>query len=299
MCGEHAEGAPTGMWRIIGASVCGANHLRLDRPNQDALHWRPRGGRADHLVLAVADGHGGARYVRSQIGAWYAVRTITEIFTQEVLPVLSAESNVNLSRLKRAFDEWLPKVLVRRWRARIERHVRRYPLTEQEHALFMRGQAQDHNPDPVMAYGATLLAAFLTPCFHLYIQLGDGDILTVSAEGKVSRPPLPVDPRLLGNETTSLCSPQAWRHVRLSFQSLVETTPAMILLSTDGYANSFVDESGFEQVGADLLRLVRAEGLDTVATHLPGWLQDTSASGSGDDITLALAIWEEAMHDSG
>ncbi len=71
-----------GMWRVVGASVRGATHVRLDRPNQDALYWRPRSGRAAEMVLAVADGHGGPRYVRSGIGAWYAVRAITDILTR-------------------------------------------------------------------------------------------------------------------------------------------------------------------------------------------------------------------------
>ncbi len=207
------------------------------------------------------------------------------------------DDSTNLSQWKRACEEWLPKVLVRRWRTRVERHLRRCPLIEAERQIFLRGQKKEA-VDPVQAYGATLLAALLTPWFHLYVQLGDGDMLTVSATGEVTRPPLPIDTRLLGNETTSLCSPQAWHNVRICFQPVVESAPALVMLSTDGYANSFVDDRAFQQVGADLLHLLRQEGVEPVAAQLPGWLQDTSASGSGDDITAALALWEVKPHES-
>jgi hypothetical protein len=121
------------------------------------------------------------------------------------------------------------------------------------------------------------------------VQLGDGDILTVSADGRVSGPPLAEDSRLLANETTSLCTAEAWTSVRLYFQPLAGAPPTLILLATDGYANSFVDAAAFEQVGADLLSAVRTQGVDAVNAALPTWLADTSSSGSGDDITVAMA----------
>jgi hypothetical protein len=44
----------------------------------------------------------------------------------------------------------------------------------------------------------------------------------------------------------------------MGFQVLVETPPALILLATDGYANSFPDEAGFLKVGSDLLGMIRS-----------------------------------------
>ena len=140
------------------------------------------------------------------------------------------------------------------------------------------------------AYGATLIAVLLTQEFHLYVQLGDGDILTVAADGRVSRPPLAEDARLLANETTSLCMRDAWSSVRLYFQPLVCARSSLILLATDGYANSFVDADAFVQVGADLLDAVCSQGVPAIAAQLPAWLADTSFSGSGDDITVAMAF---------
>jgi len=41
-------------------------------------------------------------------------------------------------------------------------------------------------------------------------------------------------------------------------------------------------------VGADLLEIVREEGLETVDGCLESWLHEASAFGSGDDVTLGL-----------
>jgi hypothetical protein len=274
--------------------------VRAARLNQDALRWWPRSGAGSTLVLANSDGHGGARYVRSQIGAQLAVRTAVQVLSRDLLALsrsdtTKTENKLDLIQLKRTCEEWLPKVLVRRWQERVERHLRRYPLSHDERALVVHEThpVPAHTPKQsrgIRAYGATLLAVLITDTFHLYVQLGDGDILTVNAEGRVTRPPLPVDERLIGNETTSLCTPEAWRTVKLYFQPLINPPPSLILLATDGYANSFVDGDAFEQVGADLLEALRSQGVDEISSDLPEWLWHTSISGSGDDITVALAL---------
>ncbi len=66
-----------------------------------------------------------------------------------------------------------------------------------------------------------------------------------------------------------------------------EAAPALILVSTDGYANSFADDAGFLQVGSDLLNILRAQGLDEVTANLDGWPAEASEQGSGD-VTLGL-----------
>lgn len=291
-------------WQALGASVRGAAHIRVDKPNQDALRWWPRSGEGPPLILAVADGHGGERYARSHVGAKYAVRTAVQVLAREVLGLLHRDGkDQDLAHFKRTCEEWLPKVLVRRWREQVERHAHRYPLTAAERNVAESnvdrngGTGEEATSAVVRLYGATLLAVLIADSFHLYVQIGDGDMLTVTVSGQVFRPPLPTDSRLLGNETTSLCMAEAWRSVRLFFQPLAGPPPALILLATDGYANSFVDVDGFEQVGVDLFRTLQSDGPETIAMHLPSWLQDTSTSGSGDDITVALAVCERARRD--
>jgi serine/threonine protein phosphatase PrpC len=64
----------------------------------------------------------------------------------------------------------------------------------------------------------------------------------------------------------------------------------MILLSTDGYANSFKDDSGFLKAARDIWEILRFDGKDYVQKHLEEWLNETSEGGSGDDITVGLVF---------
>lgn len=189
---------------------------------------------------------------------------------------LSGQAGVdNLSLIKHAAEEWLPRALARNWSEAVDEHLQTDPLSPEE----------QHNAS--IAYGTTLLVAAVTERFICYLQLGDGDILTVNDRGEVSRP-LVKDERLLGNETTSLCAPEAWRDFRVNFQPLTQSHPALVLLSTDGYPNSFRDESGFFKVGSDLLQMIRERGLARVDADLAGWLLDSTRAGSGDDVTLGI-----------
>jgi hypothetical protein len=260
-------------WQVAGQTVRGAAHERNGLPNQDAIFWLPLSGQGPLVVLAASDGHGSARYSRSHIGAALAVEKAAQL-TDEFLQ--SQASVDNLSLIKHATEEWLPRALVRNWSEAVAEHLKTDPLAP-----------DSLDADSPVAYGATLLVAAVTERFILYLQLGDGEILSVSESGEVSRP-LIKDERLFGNETTSLCAPEAWRDFRVNFQPLAQSPPALILLSTDGYPNSFRDEAGFMKVGSDLLQMVRENGLASVKDQLANWLRDSTRAGSGDDVTLGI-----------
>ena len=66
-------------WYIYGATVQGAAHQRSRIPNQDALYWQPQKGYGPKLSVALADGHGNAKHLRSHVGASLAVQTATNV----------------------------------------------------------------------------------------------------------------------------------------------------------------------------------------------------------------------------
>jgi serine/threonine protein phosphatase PrpC len=279
-------------WRVVGRSVRGAAHERAGVPNQDAIHWLPEAGAGLPLILTVADGHGSRRSFRSGTGARLAVETAAEVLGDFLLGQTQTES---LSVIKRAAEEWLPAALVRRWLEAVSSHHASHPLSADELKLARDvSGATEQGSQAILplAYGTTILAAAVAASFIIYLQLGDGEILTVSPDGEVTRP-LPKDERLFANETTSLCSPDAWRDFRVCFQVLSNTPPALILLSTDGYSNSFHDEAGFLKVGPDVLAMIRAGGLAKVEDQLASWLTESTYAGSGDDVTLGLICSEE------
>lgn len=282
-------------WRVIGRSVRGAAHIRSGLPNQDRISWWPASGNGIPLILAVSDGHGSNKAFRSEVGAELAVRAAESVCQA----FLAGQSEpLNASAVKRWGEENLPRELVRRWTDYVADDLANKPFTKTELEQLVAKEGTDQRRqaviNPVRAYGATILTVLLTEAFVLYSQLGDGDILAVDENGEVSRP-LPKDQRLLANETTSLSSEKAWRDFHAHFQVLAAQPPALVLVATDGYANSFPNDAEFLKVGPDLLKGLREEGLDKVNAELEGWLTDASTIASGDDITVGILCRLDAL----
>lgn len=279
-------GPPADAWRVMGSSVRGASHLRAGLENQDAIDWIPPDGIGARVVVSVADGHGSPKSFRSATGARLAV----EVSQALAAGLLTAPGGrVELSWVKDRLEQDAPRRIVREWRARVEEDLARSPFTDEEFALVRERDGQKAQAliekDPYLAYGSTLVTAVATESFMAFWQIGDGDVLTVSATGAASRP-LAGDERLIANETTSLCSADAWRLFRVA---VFGTLAPVIMVSTDGFANSFRDDEGYFRFGSDVLRMLVIGGVDVVGGRLTGWLGEMTQTGSGDDISLGIA----------
>jgi len=179
--------------------------------------------------------------------------------------------------------------LIKRWRAAVAEHLAANPFEALTGGTktALSSLVPIQSDDSVLAYGTTLLAVAARPEGLLCLQLGDGDILVVTDSGEVQRP-VASDQRLFANETTSLCS----RTAEMDFRSvwLPESVgrPSLVLLTTDGYPNSFRQDAGFLKAASDFYALISEEGAAAVERDLAAWLEDSSNQGSGDDITVAL-----------
>jgi protein phosphatase 2C-like protein len=278
-------------WRVAGHSVRGDAHLRDGLPNQDALEtWSD--DQLNMAIAAVADGHGGARHFRSGVGAKLAVAVTVRVL-RELASALAAAEPAERSRL--AAVE-VPQRIVEDWVDAARAHLDAHPIGEDDWSALAQAEGEAAvaavRAESLLAYGATLLAALVLPQAIALWQLGDGDVLAVGTDGRTTRP-VPRDERLGGNVTTSICRPGAER----DFCSIVlpaRQQPALLLLSTDGYANSFRTDADFLKVGIDFAGLIGEHGLGPVRARLGEILSDASARGSGDDITLALLHREGA-----
>ena len=287
------KGAPE--WRIIGETVPGASHLRAGIPNQDAILQLRESARGLPLVLSVSDGHGSDKCFRSDRGSRFAVKVGVRLvgdFMDEPRGAFDPRE------IGSSGEEWLSEEFIRRWREAVEADIDRRPFTKEEMKRLEEKDGERARKlveaNPLLAYGATSLTVAVQESFILYLQLGDGEILTVSESGEVKRP-LPEDERLFANETTSLCSKGAERDFRFCLQKLEDEHPALILLSTDGYVNSFSNREGFLKVGSDLLAMLRSDGFDYVNENLKGWLEEATRVGSGDDTTLGIICRMNAL----
>lgn len=276
-------------WRMFGATVRGADHAREGRANQDAIKWLPSNGLGPPLILAVSDGLGHHRHPRSQIGSEFAVSTAAELLNDIV------RNSIELSNpeIRKKLVKLLPTVIVGGWSERVRQHLDSNPFDEGlslDEPGFIPTRV-DVLEQPLIAYGATLLAVLLVDSSIAYVQLGDGDIITVNARGEVERP-LEIDTTRALNQPAALCLPDAAAHCQVVVHSFDDrerdSWPVMILLSTDGYSNSFESDEEFRKVGSDLCGYIADRGVDYVKDNLEGWLQATSERGSGDDVTLGV-----------
>jgi len=307
-------------WQVIGCTVRGASHVQKGIENQDHIRWEAHQGR---VILAVADGHGSARSFRSATGSRFAVDVSLDI-ASDLLKAAPAEAAVTAAQVRaaagraaqggtaldspadhREVDRFLsfvkdqletdiPRRIVYSWTRLVAEDLARNPFTDTELARLADRDGRGTSlleRNGHLAYGSTLVTVIAMESFVVFWQIGDGDVVTVSSAGEVGRP-VPGDSRLVANETTSLCSSDAARLFR--FAVLGTPTP-LIMLSTDGFANSFRDDAGFFKFGSDLRDLIVADGLGKVNASLPDWLAEITARGSGDDVSLGIVCRPAAL----
>jgi Protein phosphatase 2C len=276
--------APALTWRGFARSVQGASHVRRGAPNQDAGGTAPL-AKAAGIVLAVADGHGDKLHARSERGSRFAVSVALDLVVRWIGQANGAPP---LALIESAAD--LKVQLIDNWRAAVDADLE--VDRPRGSATLPGGSAIDVNQARVL-YGTTLIVAALTDTCAVYFQIGDGDLLAVTSDGH-ARLIFPADPDLPLNRTDSLCQADAIDRLRVCVEPFEDVpAPELVQLSTDGYANSFSDDGAFLQVAQDLKAYVASRGLGWVAERAENWLTETSASGSGDDITLAVA-WRGA-----
>ncbi|MFO7819287.1 MAG: PP2C family serine/threonine-protein phosphatase [Halanaerobacter sp.] len=284
-------------WIITGASVKGANHARRDLPNQDAVGWEIKDG---NLVAAISDGHGSLKHFRSAIGSRLAVKAALEVMLREV--DVENLTTATLKKIKNRVKEKLPQRIINSWRDKVREHYQnnlfsldaraqtKLEQLEEEKGIKKRKLIEDNY---IKAYGATLLITLVTERFSLYFKLGDGDITVLSQD----KQRLFTSQENLGPATDSLCMSEAINKVKISVVPFSKEQPLFILLSTDGYINSFRNEEGYLKVIDDFIDLTIEHGIEYINHNLVDWLKETSRQGSGDDITLALIYYKDLLKE--
>ena len=335
---EHmSENAEKNIWVPFGESEMGASHSRREPPyniNQDALqvyhgeyitvesNGSTKSGMTPTIV-AVSDGHGSNKYIRSDIGSKHAVKVINN----EAIKLLQSKSyfspamrsddlQASVAHIKARFLMW--------WQEAVKGYHKKQPFSENELAFLKQNCSQkDYDSvvnNPVVAYGCTFLAAIAYPDVLVILQYGDGDVLGLYENGKVWELIEP-DPQNFGNQTLSLCtlsdSSKIQHRVLVkrvldeeertlgedSKISVKDEMPMLITLSTDGIKNSFDDsgeaENGFYKIPRDLKTLLERNNFNTkdVKGVLKNELKRITTNGSGDDVTLGVLFNKASIKD--
>jgi hypothetical protein len=274
-------------WSATAATAVGASHLARGVAAQDAVAMTPASGECrttEPLVAAVADGHGHWRHFRSGRGAQFAVdvaRAAALDTTAEFAACGDSDEALSLAA------SLLGPRVVTAWREAVTADVETDPVRPDEGAIDEDGAAAT---DPFVAYGTTLLLCAVLGRWIVLAQIGDGDLVVVTGEGKTLMP-IPIDPSLDGHITTSLCQSTALSAFRYAAIDQRSTPVSLVMLATDGYGNSQVADPWQPAVGEDLYNLVAERGWEWVREALPTWVSRcASYEGSGDDTTVALAM---------
>ncbi len=312
-------------YSFIGASVRGTSHVKNGLPNQDYIDIKEDKvnliRKKDEesiifydnesyefnkkIIISLADGHGSKSCIRSDKGSKFAVNLINDILDEFPYETFIPEPN-GLSLIKNELDNKFRFRLVKEWKEAVKADYYNSPLTEEEINLLSektREKINNHESlnskeiDNIIykLYGSTVIGTLVTNHFIFFIQLGDGDLLLVYDENDTMevRRPISSDIGMIANETHSLCEDNAIEAIKTAFILNMSITPKLIMMSTDGYSNAFIDNESFEKVGKDIWCMIKDGQEKEIKENIINWLNYASEK-SGDDISIGL-IYEKTM----
>lgn len=255
----------------VNCFVCrcrGSSHQHLNMPCQDAVKMYSTvvSGKPVY-ILAVADGHGSSQYDLSEFGAALAVETM------RCLLIDLYKQSSGRAELFRRLKHDFPMAVVKLWRENVGRDYEQRFLQKPSGDFYKR-------------YGSTALFALLVPEGIFLGQLGDGDIAVADRYGVQF--PMPRHDELVGGQTYSLVSEEAWHYWHIRACSISQRS--LILLSTDGLANSYINDGEFEKFIKSLY--TNLQRFSAAELELEQHLARVSVNGSGDDISVAGALAE-------
>lgn len=259
----------------------GASHQRRGHSCQDASGWIGlRGTDAEPLwAMAVADGHGGARYRHSRMGSALACRVALELIATHSAAWTTGPA-VDLDPVGRVLEHALPERMVGCWQEEVRRHWHLQPLEGGE-------------PFSPLLYGSTLGLVLLTPSWWACTGLGDWDLVRVDEDGQACLLSEEGDVGGRGEATCSLCLRDAAARFRSRTQihRLRPGDPAFsLLLSTDGIRKSCCTDNDFLTLASYLADRGRSA---SASDQLTADLDRISQQGSGDDVSVAVAHWSQ------
>lgn len=265
-------------------SIQGFSHLNKNIVCQDNSAYYCD----DNLAIAiVADGHGGEKYFRSDIGSEIAVRASINSIKEFMNDIDSFDKALNYSS-----DKVLKKIesnIVCNWNDLINSHFSENPLTESEKLKFPNGELENLKLETI--YGSTLIISVITSKYWFGIQIGDGSCVSLYQTGE-AKLLIPDDDNLVANFTTSLCDSNAIDNFRHYYSN---DLPIALLVSTDGLINSFFDKASFLKFNR---RIISQMDDESNINNLREHLYKRSKQGSYDDISISAIYREDIDFES-
>ena len=287
--------------------IQGASHAISNKPCQDfsdvfVSKIYDKKLSKKYIVAAIADGHGGDEYCRSDKGSRFAVSAFMKCIKQALSRKPGKKSShfimqntasdlsdaIMQAKTDKELDDrmqWLFKSILTNWKLTVQDDLKKYPFTSEELANVPNKARERYlSGDHIeAAYGTTLLGALITANFCLLMQIGDGTCVVFN-NSLMPFEPIPEDSKCCLNTTTSLCDINAQHEFRYRKLTI---HPAAVFLTSDGIENSF-KRADMHNFFRTILKSFAQSDYPSAKNELLTALPKISKSGSGDDLSLSV-----------
>ena len=269
-------------WTPLGSSVIGASHKKKNIVNQDSISI----SKEEPVTVAVSDGHGAKKYIRSHQGSHLATEAIIKV-VKEALPLHNKMPDIDgaIRHIKNRF--------LIQWQEDVESLLETSPFSEEE-LKFLEENITEKDfrllkENPRLAFGCTFLCAIAyQENLVLIMYHGDGDVMGLY-NNKVKELST-YDSRNFAGGTLSLGSLKDASEI--GHQILTgDDIPNLITISTDGIKNSYNDTVPEEIEQFYKIPVAIKTGLEkgkNIRQALETLLETITENGSGDDVTLGV-----------
>jgi len=300
-------------YRSFAITVQGGSHIKNGIVCQDASDFYDD----ESVSLAVvADGHGDPSCFRSDRGAKYAVQCTAAGIRQFVkeLEALFAQGDKSGAPSQRELEKLIREKLIKQtvasWNRLVMQDYQKNPFTDQELESVSEKYRKRYGRGEKLnkAYGASLIAAAITPWYWFAYHIGDGRF-TVLYEDSSGGQPVPWDPRCFLNVTTSICDDDILDREEEGVRACISlhedrSPPIAFFLCSDGIDDNYPVERNEEHLYKlyRTIALTFAEdgydstcGEDGKSGQIKDLANEFATKGKGDDTSLAGIINIEGM----
>jgi serine/threonine protein phosphatase PrpC len=228
--------------------------------------------------MAVADGHGGSAYTRSDVGSFLALQAASESINRFIMYVADATEQYPDNWLEMVIEDFsgrFGKMLVSNWVRMVEAHA---------------NEKENDQDEIIKLYGTTISVALVVNDCIFIGRIGDSSIFVIVDQNNkcTAKNPFEADDaenEATGLETASLSSREA--HRKWQVQTLPLDEIKMILLATDGFTDSFKDIK--EEIKNFYLE-INKKGVANFEQVIDDELKQITQNGVGDDISLVIFL---------
>lgn len=274
----------------LDARCRGSEHIKTEKPLQDYSDSFITDKWKSSAYALVADGHGGEKYFRSEVGSQLAVLYTVDAINKVLNELKPFIKKKDISVIDKTLKNLCSRVLIM-WREKVKAHFKKNPLNEKEirlcEELKIELPLEDENIYSI--YGSTLLAGvyFSIWDFWFSLQIGDGKTVAIKRDNSVFYP-IVEDEDMGFGVTASLCGANAIERFHYSFG--FDKLNSLFVMS-DGLADSF----DTEKLPNFLLSIQKnmVQDSENAKKELEEFLPKLSEQGSGDDISIAGIVFKE------